>query len=490
MSEIKDYTVDLQKLFLEFLVSDRELLSRTNNIISTNYFDRSLEPAVKFLVDYSNQYSAVPTVEQIKASVGLELRDLGKVADEHGKWFLDEFEKFCKYKALEKAILKSADLLEKQDYGKVEKLIKEAVEIGLAKTFGTDYFADPAGRLNELRNRNAATSTGWKTIDEKLYGGFDRGTLNIFAAPSGGGKSIFLQNIAINWSLAGMNVAYITLELSEGLCALRMDSMVTGTGTREIYKNLDDVDLAVRMAGKKAGKLQIVQLPNGITVNDIKAWVKEYYIQHGVKFDAVIIDYLDLMMPASQKISVADLFIKDKLVSEELRNLAIEQNCFLVTASQLNRSAVESVEFDHSHISGGLSKIQTADNVIGIFSSITMRERGRVQIQFMKTRNSSGVGQKVELGMNVNTLRISDLTDEDQATAPTTADVMFNNLKRQAQTAPAPQSVNKPTPPAAYPQPKEGFDFTPIMKKETTPSNSAISSTIARTEQLRNMLRK
>jgi hypothetical protein len=31
-----------------------------------------------------------------------------------------------------------------------------------------------------------------------------------------------------------------------------------------------------------------------------------------------VVDYLDLMMPASQKISVADLFIKDKLVSEYL----------------------------------------------------------------------------------------------------------------------------------------------------------------------------
>jgi KaiC/GvpD/RAD55 family RecA-like ATPase len=490
MSEIKDYTVDLQRLFLEFLVSDRELLGRTNNIISTNYFDRSLEPAVKFLVDYSNQYSAVPTVEQIKAAVGIELRDLGKVADEHGKWFIDEFEKFCKYKALEKAILKSADLLEKQDYGSVEKLIKEATEVGLAKTFGIDYYADPAGRLNELRNRNAATSTGWKTIDDKLYGGFDRGTLNIFAAPSGGGKSVFLQNIAVNWSQAGMNVVYFSLELSEGLCSKRIDSMVTGFGAKEIYQNLDEVDLKVRMVGKKAGKLQIVQVPNGVTINDIKAWVKEYHIQYGVKFDAVIIDYLDLMHPVSVKVSAENLFIKDKYVSEELRNFAIEQNCFLVTASQLNRGAVESVEFDHSHIAGGLSKIQTADNVIGIFSSMTMRERGRVQIQFMKTRNSSGLGQKVELSWDVKTLKITDLTEEDQATGPTTADVMFNNLKRQAQTAPAPQAVNKPTPLAAYPQPKEGFDFTPIMKKETVPSNSAISSTIARTEQLRNMLRK
>jgi hypothetical protein len=35
----------------------------------------------------------------------------------------------------------------------------------------------------------------------------------------------------------------------------------------------------------------------------------------------------------------------------------------------VEQGIVEEIEFDHSHISGGLSKIQTADNVIGIFTS-------------------------------------------------------------------------------------------------------------------------
>jgi hypothetical protein len=101
-------------------------------------------------------------------------------------------------------------------------------------------------------------------------------------------------------------------------------------------------------------------------------------------------------------------------VSEELRNLAVEKNCVFVTAAQLNRGAVEEVEFDHSHISGGLSKIQTADNVFGIFTSRAMRERGRYQIQLMKTRSSSGVGMKIDLEFNLESLKISDLPEDEQ----------------------------------------------------------------------------
>jgi len=143
-------------------------------------------------------------------------------------------------------------------------------------------------------------------------------------------------------------------------------------------------------------------------------------------------------MPKSKRISPADLFIKDKYVSEELRNFAVESQMLLATASQLNRASVEEIEFDHSHISGGLSKIQTADNVIGIFTSRAMRERGRYQIQFMKTRSSSGVGQKVDLEFDIDTLRIRSLDEEEQSSYVTKqTGQVFDQLKQKSKVTPA-----------------------------------------------------
>jgi hypothetical protein len=110
----------------------------------------------------------------------------------------------------------------------------------------------------------------------------------------------------------------------------------------------------------------------------------------------------------------------------------MELNTVFVTAAQLNRGAVEEIEFDHSHISGGLSKIQTADNVFGIFTSRAMRERGRYQIQLMKTRSSSGVGSKIDLGFNVDSLRIYDLDEDeqDEYASPQASNSIVNSLKR------------------------------------------------------------
>ena len=185
---------------------------------------------------------------------------------------------------------------------------------------------------------------------------------------------------------------------------MRVDSMLTGIPSRDVFKNIDDVEMKVKMIGKKAGQFQVKYMPSGKTPNDVRSYIKELEIKTGRKVDVLLIDYLDLLMPNGAKISAENLYIKDKYVSEELRNLAMELNSVFVTAAQLNRGAVEEIEFDHSHISGGLSKIQTADNVFGIFTSRAMRERGRYQLQLMKTRNSGGVGQKIDLAFDIDTL--------------------------------------------------------------------------------------
>ena len=259
-----------------------------------------------------------------------------------------------------------------------------------------------------LKSGNGQNSTGWPTMDRKLYGGFNRGELQIFAGGSGSGKSLFMQNLAVNWAHAGLSGVYITLELSEGLCSMRIDSMMTDTSSRDIFKDIDNIEMKVKILAKKAGKLRIKYMPAQSTVNDIRAYCKELQIQTGMRVDFLCVDYLDLLMPVSAKVSPSDLFVKDKYVSEELRNLSKELNVLFVTASQLNRTAVDEIEFDHSHISGGISKINTADNVFGIFTSRSMKERGLYQLQLMKTRSSSGVGQKIELAYNVDTLRITD----------------------------------------------------------------------------------
>lgn len=145
--------------------------------------------------------------------------------------------------------------------------------------------------------------------------------------------------------------------------------------------------------------------------------------------------------------------LTDEIVSisfvgfEETMDIQVDgNNLFYANGILTHNCAVEETEFDHSHISGGLSKIQTADAVFGIFTSRAMRERGKYQLQFMKTRNSGAVGQNIELDFNVDTLRISDpgLDDvQEQGMAKPTA--ILDAIKRKSlQSGPSDEVKDEP----------------------------------------------
>jgi replicative DNA helicase len=442
---LKDYSTDVQRLFLEMMLEDAQSYVRVQNIYNPQNFDKSLRAAAEFIKEHSDKHKTLPDRTQISATTGIKLQAVPDLNEGHYDWFMTEFESFTKRQELERAILKSADLLEKGDFEPVEKLIKDAVQISLTKDLGMDFWYDPEGMLTRYFDSGGQVSTGWPQMDRLLYGGFSRGELNIFAGGSGSGKSLVMMNIALNWVQQGLHGVYITLELSEELTGLRTAAMLTDMSTKDIRRDKDAAAIKIKMIGRKAGSYQVKALPAQSNINDIRAFLKEYQIKTGHKVDFIMIDYLDLLMPVSAKVSPNDLFVKDKYVSEELRNLAKELGILMVTASQLNRSAVEEIEFDHSHISGGISKINTADNVFGIFTSRAMKERGKYQIQCMKSRSSTGVGQKIDLEYNIETMRITDEGGEDgdaYSKKPSTS--IMDSIKARSQVAPAADSTDTP----------------------------------------------
>ncbi len=452
---LKDYSIDVQRLFLEMMLEDAQSYVRVQNIYNPQNFDKSLRPAAEFIKEHSDKYKTLPERTQISAATGVKLQPVPDLNEGHYDWFMSEFESFTKRQELERAILKSADLLEKGDFEPVEKLIKDAVQISLTKDLGMDFWYDPEGMLTRYFDSGGQVSTGWPQMDRLLYGGFSRGELNIFAGGSGSGKSLVMMNIALNWVQQGLHGVYITLELSEELTGLRTAAMLTDMSTKDIRRDKDAAAIKIKMIGRKAGSYQVKALPAQSNINDIRAFLKEYQIKTGHKVDFIMIDYLDLLMPVSAKVSPNDLFVKDKYVSEELRNLAKELGILMVTASQLNRSAVEEIEFDHSHISGGISKINTADNVFGIFTSRAMKERGKYQIQCMKSRSSTGVGQKIDLEYNIETMRITDEggEDGDHYSKKPSASIM-DSIKARSQVTPT--ATSEDTPP--WESPTTGLD--------------------------------
>ena len=340
--EIKSYSEEVQKYYLKFILSSEESFVRCQTIIKPEYFTDRLRPAIKFILTYSIENKVLPTFELVNAKTGLELDRIEGLTPNHTTEFIKTIELFCRHKSMEILILDGVDLVERGYYAEIERRSKENMMISLNKNLGVDYFADPLQRLKDMQDRSGKLSTGWKTVDDVLYGGVSKGELTIFAGPPSSGKSLFLQNLALNWVQIGLNVIYISLEMSENGINLRFDAMIAETPTKMIFKEVENIALKISMArmnGKtKWGKLQVKKLPeSGTNANTIKAYLKEYEIQTGIKPDALIVDYLDLLYPLDSRVDLNQVFMKDKYTSEELRSLAFEMDIYLATASQLGR---------------------------------------------------------------------------------------------------------------------------------------------------------
>ena len=407
--------LEKQKLLISYLISSQEIFVKVSPILNTGYFDPQIKKAVNFIKSYFDDYKAPPTTEQIRAETSITIETKQTLSRQEIQYAEKEIESFCRNKAIEQAIYASPALLKEERFGEIEKLIRSAITVGLSRNIGINYFEDPERRLRELCLNQAAIPTLWSKLDFYLGEGLNRKEMIIFAAPPGVGKSLTMANLAKNLLSQKLNGIYITLELSEGVVAKRFDSMFSGIKNTELLKNITEASIKIKREESKYGSLHIKRMPESSTnANHIRAYLKEFEIVNGFVPDFLCVDYMDLMASV-QSISAENTFARDKFISEELRSIADEYNLIMITASQLNRSAqqVDNVEdVSQAHIAGGISKVNTTDNMIAILQTPTMKARGEMMFKLLKTRSSDGVGNFYMLRFNPKTLCLEDLEDD------------------------------------------------------------------------------
>jgi len=434
--------LDKQKLLISYLISSQELFVKVSPILKTAYFDPRIKNVVTFVRNYFDEYKTPPTLDQISAETGQKVELRPSLTRQELHYAENELEKFCREKAIESAIYSSPKLLEEGKYGEIEKLIKDAITVGLQRNIGLNYFDDPEARLR-LLSINNSIPTDWFKLDEYLGGGLNRKEMIIFAASAGVGKSLTMANLAKNLMRHQLNGVYYTLELSEEVVAKRFDSMFSGMQQADLTKNVTEATVKIGQQRDKHGTLHIKRFPESSTnANHLRAHLKEFEIVNGYLPDFICVDYLDLMASV-QQISAENTFIRDKFISEELRSIANEFNLIMITASQLNRSAhqLENIEdIGHANIAGGLSKINTTDNLVAIYQTPQMKARGEVMYKLLKTRSSNGVGNYYMLKLNQRTLCLENLEEDPGQARMSKTISSYVQKKNEGPSGPAPRS--------------------------------------------------
>lgn len=399
-----------QKLTLEKLISSPDIFSRCIPIISPEYFDPELRPLVKYITNYVGKYNAIPSIDYINAEYEAELSPR-KITPTEVQATCDEIELFCQQGALYKAIMDSAaDVTSgnRENFGKVFERVQKALSVSIQKDLGIDLYKDIEERLERYSITDIYEPTLISGLDAALGGGLARRQVTMFSANSGGGKSLMMSNLGVNYSKSGYHVLQLALELTEQMIDLRNIAISTGISIADWKSHIPEI-VGTLKGFKQAGAGSFIfkRIPGGSSANDIRAYLKLYETEYGRKPDVLIVDYLDLMSPnggAKNK----NVYEQDKEKSEELAEIAFDYDCVCITASQQNREAVRNATPDQAVIAGGISKINTVDNYISIYMNPEMRLRGEMFLYFLKTRSSSAVGTMIQLAFNPDNLIISD----------------------------------------------------------------------------------
>lgn len=326
-----------QKLIIEYLLSSEDIFATCIDLIIPEYFDPKFRKTVEFIKEYYNKYNNIPTTELVFAEIGLEF-EKKTITTDLLEYTTETIERFARERAVTNAVLSAGPLIDSENYGELVNRMTKAVNISLERDLGINYFENPDERILELSKTSERLSTGWKSVDKYLNGGLLKTEMVLFSANSGGGKSITLSNLVLNLVAQKQHVLYVSLELSEKLIAQRFDTMITGIpviAAGRLHKEMAQI-IEKEYKEKNAGSLTIKRLPNKVSAMGIRAYLKEYELKNGFVPDALILDYIDLM-GTNGKNDYSNVAEKDKLISEELYELGVMYNMYILTASQQNR---------------------------------------------------------------------------------------------------------------------------------------------------------
>lgn len=393
-----------QLLLLELLVASPDTFALCQGILKAEYFVPELRNAVEFVLAYYDDYHTTPATKLIEAESGVELEETHVQPDEV-KYCASEIETFCKERAFMLALVEASKLAKEDKKAEAVTLMQEALEVSLNSDLGLRYFDTVEERLARMMKDDPVMPTGWDEIDEALFGGIARKELLLVAANSGGGKSITLACLAVQMAEMKRNVLVISLELAQDTVAQRFDSMFTGIGRKVWKDNVPEIIQGVANVKNHCGELDIKYMPQGSNAAQIRAFLKEYYLAYGYYPDLLVVDYMDEMSPM-EKVSADNVFEKDKRIASQIRQVGVDFDMAVATASQLNRGAVDNSDHNHSHIAGGISKIHLADVFWTIIMDDIMKAKGECIFKLQKTRNSDGVGKTFFMGWVAKTLRI------------------------------------------------------------------------------------
>lgn len=412
-----------QETLVSCMIRDRPFCDQLTDVLNINFLElKQLQVIVKALYEYKLRYKLHPAPETLEMVLREEHRqNEGIPAYKQALEFVqktdnikelsdDRFVKdtaldFCRKQALGDAILKSVDLLNSSSFEQIQKIINDAMKLGVSQDFGHDFHKD-----FEKRHQTSSRlfiPTPWDEFNQILGGGFGRGELHIVVSNTGGGKSHTMIDFGAHAMSLGYNGVHFTLELRDIATGKRYDSRISGVDINVASQNKEYIKQCVSDC---PGQLIIREWPTkSASTNTIRAHL-DRLITTGFKIDFVIVDYADLLKSLNK---TGEKRTQLEEINEELRGIAQEYNVVLINASQSNRSAFsgktagDSDMITMESINESYGKCFPADFIWTLSRNKKDKDQGMGKFFVAKNRNGpDGYVYKVMVDTSTSTFKV------------------------------------------------------------------------------------
>lgn len=428
----------LEKTILSNLILNEEFGRKVYPYLKDEYFeDLSFRKVFETAAEYIEQYKAPPSIEALRialdkrkdlnedvyTSTNALINELKVDPDTSVEFLLNETEKFCQDKDLYNTIRKSILILDGQDSemgkGEIPKLLSDSLGISFDQSVGHDFLEDGDDRYEHYHRKEERIPFDIDILNKITKGGLPRKSMTVLLATTGGGKSLVKCHMAANHLMYGKNVLYITMEMAAEEIGRRIDANIMDITLDEVAEVPRDVfeKRMARYKSKTTGKLVIKEFPTGSAHSGhFRHLLNELKLKKNFAPDVIYLDYLNICSSARVKgAAAANSYTLVKSIAEEVRGLAMEYNCAIVTSSQFNRDAYGNSDVDLTNTSESMGITHTADAIFGLVSSEYLEEMGQLMIKQLKNRwGDMGYYRRFLVGIERSKMKIYELEESAQ----------------------------------------------------------------------------
>lgn len=430
--------MEIENLILSNLLFNEIYGRKTLPFLKTEYFQNKDQQTVfKLITKYMEKYNSFPTREALYIDLSNQenlsqtdfdkskiiIQNLENDPDTKVDWLLDQTEKFCQDKAIYNGIMSSIQILDdksgKLDKGAIPTILQDALAVSFDTSVGHDYLNDFSARYDFYTRKEEKIAFDIDILNKITDGGIVRKSLTMITAGTGTGKSLVMCHMAKNNLQNGLNVLYITLEMSEEKISERIDANILDIEIKKI-KGLSKETYTKKinqLKEKTNGRLVVKEYPTSTAgASHFRYLLTELNTKQNFTPDVIYIDYINICASSRMKMGGSvNSYTYIKAIAEEFRGLAVEFDVPVVTATQITRSSLNSSDFELDGISESIGIAFTCDLILGVISTDELKTLQQVMFKQLKNRYGDlNYYNKFVVGIDYSKMRLYDVDEPDK----------------------------------------------------------------------------